>query len=184
MKRISGGPYTDIMTGGFPSRVNVASSQTCVFHKWVLFQRPTTDLYMARVIVCLGGMSGWRPSSTTFTSVNAPSTDCEEPFELSPVGTEHVVLRHVLLSNKGKIFPYTFQRLFLFRLSIVNTVGITMFWRHCCHQDTIRDFHTCQPTYTESQFRRPQLEHPQPFKTLVSNSNIHDTSVILTASGT
>ena len=75
---------------------------------------------MARVIVCLDGMSGWRPSWAKFTSVNAPSTDCEEPFELSPVGTEHVFLRHVLLSNKGKIFPYTFQPLILILIPSFN----------------------------------------------------------------
>jgi len=51
--RISERPYADVMVGGFPCSVKVASPQMCVFHKSMLFQRPTTDLYLARV------MSGW-----------------------------------------------------------------------------------------------------------------------------
>ena len=47
-------------------------------------------------------------------------SDCNEPFYLSPVGTERVVLRHVLLSNKGKIFPYTFQPLILILIPSFN----------------------------------------------------------------
>ena len=69
MTRISEGPYTDVKTGVFPSHVKDASSQTCVFHKSILFQRPTTDLYLARV------MSGW----TAWVSGDLPGTKFATP---------------------------------------------------------------------------------------------------------
>ena len=69
MTRISGGSNTDDKAGGFPSRFKSASSQTCMFYKSMLFQRQTTDLYLARV------MSGW----ITWVGGDSPGTKFATP---------------------------------------------------------------------------------------------------------
>ena len=121
------------MAGGFPSSVKVASSQSCVFHKSMLFQRPTTDLYLARVI---SGWMAWewvetfqlrsrpRKHSTDVCNdghfVKRSISECVYLFTVAHVGTERVVLLHAALSNKGAIFLYTFQPLIFVLIKYYN----------------------------------------------------------------
>jgi len=66
------GGCTDSMAGGFPSRVKVASSQTCAFHKSILFQRPTTNLYLASV---MSGWTAWMGGDFPDTKFATPTFD-------------------------------------------------------------------------------------------------------------
>ena len=124
MRIISGVPYTDNKAGGFPSRVKGASSQTCVFHKSMLFERPTMNLYVYGPLnVGLNGLSGWRLSRyeirharirricvTTGTLVNAPSRTATNPSQ-HPLLVPNALPYAMLPSPVKTVFLYIFQPL-------------------------------------------------------------------------
>ena len=138
MRIISGVPYTDNKAGGFPSRVKGASSQTCVFHKSMLFERPTMNLYVYGPLnVGLNGLSGWRLSRyeirharirricvTTGTLVNAPSRTATNPSQhplLVPNALSYAMLPSPVKTQSSSTSS-NFLFLFLYTLKMVNNV--------------------------------------------------------------
>ena len=109
----------------------------------MLFQRPTTDLYLAHV---MSGWTAWVGGDLPGTKFATPAldeckdgqfgersiSDCHEPFAVFLTGTERVVLRHAPRSNNGTVFLFSFQPL-LFVL-IKSQIGqycrwLTKIWR-------------------------------------------------------